>query len=155
MLSKTRWLCYILFFALLPYKALGEDAGLGQTIQITTRFKSFIGHPTWLIIIRDLDNNQNLPYLFDISRNDNFWVAFSYSHRYLITASTLQIETYRSRQNKYGNYKINNFCNLESNGRILRGESLFVTVTGSLTSNANSVRCHVSSFKDPSFTVVN
>jgi len=136
------------------YAQPGAD-GLGQTIQITTRFQSFVGNPSWLLIIRDIDHGQNIPYLFDINSGENFWVAFSYSRNYLILASTLQISTYQSRYNSYKNYKIHNFCHLESNGRIMRGESMFVTIQGDLSPNSDSYSCQISTYADTNFTFAN
>src|SRR5690349_5971957 len=86
--------------------------GVGQTIQINTRLHSFVGKPSWLLMIRDIDHDQNIPYVYDISRGDNFWMAFTYGHNYLITASTLQFAPYRS--DPYRVKVIHNFCNLES-----------------------------------------
>lgn len=150
-----------LCFLLIPYTSKAElngypdGDGVGQFIQITTRLHSFVGKPTWLLIIRDVDHNQNIPYLFDIRRGENFWVALTYGKHYLITVSRLQIETYQSRYNKYKNYRINNFCHLESNGRIIRGESMNITLEGNLTPDTASTRCIVLRYKDPvPFTVV-
>lgn len=136
-----------------------DDAGLegidgfGQTIQIHTRLHSFIGKPSWTLIIRDLDNGQNLPYLFDLSRGDNHWVVFTYSRNYLITASRMQIETFRSRWNRYKNYRMANFCNLESNGRIIRGKSMYITIEGDLSPYANTFTCNVSSYPDGKYFI--
>ncbi|EKD70980.1 MAG: hypothetical protein ACD_46C00308G0004 [uncultured bacterium] len=123
------------------------DDNLGQTIQIYTRFKSFVGKPSWLLIIRDIDHNQNIPYLYDIKRGDNFWLAFTFGRNYLILASKLVFNPYKS--------KINNFCHLESNGRIIRGESLFITISGDLSPNTNTFNCHVLKYRDSQFTIVN
>ncbi|MBX3708406.1 MAG: hypothetical protein KIT56_07130 [Gammaproteobacteria bacterium] len=125
--------------------------GLGQVIQINTRFRSFVGKPTWTLIIRDIDHGQNIPYLFDIRRGGNHWVAFTYGRNYLITASRLQIETYQSRYNKYKNYRIKNFCNLESNGRIIRGRSMYITIEGHLSPYSNTYVCHVSTYPTGNF----
>jgi hypothetical protein len=149
-LLMTTFLCIP---STLAYAQGGED-GLGQTIQITTRFSSFVGKPSWLFIIRDLDHDQNIPYFFEIKRGDNFWLAFTYSRNYLISVSNMQIETYQSRYNKFKNYKISNFCHLESNGHILKGESVFVTIGGDLTPNSDTYTCHVSKYKDVSFPIV-
>lgn len=131
---------------------IGND-GLGQVIQIYTRFHSFIGKPSWLIIIRDLDNGQNVPYLFDITRGDNFWILFTHSRNYLITASNLQISSYKQQCNDYDLYRINDFCHLESHGRIIRGESMYITIDGDLSPYANTVACHISTYPDSHFSV--
>src|SRR5258707_511785 len=88
------------------------DDDFGQMIEINTNFHSFIGKPSWLIMIRDVDHNENFPYLFDIKRGENYWVAPTHSRNYLITASTLKINTYQSRTNIFKQYQIRNFCNL-------------------------------------------
>lgn len=125
--------------------------GIGQTLQIYTRLDSYIGKPSWIIMIRDVDHNQNIPYVFDFNQENNFWLVMTYSRNYLITASTLQFSPYRSYP---GNTRsIHNFCQLESNGVIQRGESKYITVTGDLRPNADRYNCSVSSFSDNHFTV--
>lgn len=125
----------------------------GQTIQIQTRLHSFLGKPTWLLVIRDLDHNQNIPYVYDFHRAENFWLAFTYGRNYLILASTLQIETYKPRENRYKKFKINNFCHLESNGRINRGTSMYLTISGHLSANTNTFSCHLLKYQDADFSV--
>ncbi len=104
----------IILFCLATSGAHAQEGidGLGQTIQIHTFLHSFVGNPSWTLIIRDLDHNQNVPYLFDVTRGEDYWVALTYSRNYLITVSNLKIETYRERRNTYKQYKINNFCHL-------------------------------------------
>lgn len=141
------WLC----LCLLMTSAFAQDHGVGQTIQLYTRISSFVGQPTWLLMIRDVDHNQNIPYVFNITSGNNFWVAMTYGRNYLITASTLQFSPYRYYP---GNTKrINNFCQLESNGRIVRGESMHVTVTGDLSPYNQQYDCSVSRFPDNYFTI--
>jgi hypothetical protein len=138
-----------------PLYAGEGDNGFGQTIQIYTRLQSFVGKPSWLIIIRDVDNGQNIPYLFDIKRGNNFWVALTFSRNYMITVSDLQFSPYRTysnRTNPYTSAKISNFCHLESNGRVIRGESLYITLEGDLTPY-NTYSCHVSSYRDTNFSI--
>lgn len=142
----------IIWFLFISYSSSYAQTnfnGLGQFIQINTRLRSYVGKPTWLLIIRDVDGNQNIPYLFDIRRGDNFWVALTYGKHYLITVSRLQIETYQSRCNHYKKYRINDFCHLESNGRIIRGESMSITLEGDLTPNSASSRCIVIKYAYP------
>jgi hypothetical protein len=154
-----KWIVYIglLFSLCFIVPGFAEERGhdgLGQTIQIYTRFRSFVGKPSWLLIIRDLDNDQNVPHLFDISRGDNFWLVFTYGRNYLITVSNLKINTYKSKYNDFGKYTINDFCHLESHGRIVRGESMYITIDGDLTPDPSSITCHVSKFPDTNFSVV-
>lgn len=129
------------------------DNNFGQTIQIQTRLHSFLGKPSWLIVIRDVDHNQNIPYVFDITRGNNFWLLFTYSRNYLISASNMQMSTYRSRYNTFGKYQIDNFCQIESGGRIAHGESMIITITGDLTPYSDTIQCHVSRFADANFGV--
>ena len=153
MLNTKFTLCLSLL--LLSFSAHAADDGLGQTIQIHTRFHSFVGKPSWLIIIRDVDNGQNIPYVFDVKRGENVWVALTYSRNYMITVSNLQFSPYHvypNRENPYTSTKINNFCNLESHGHIIRGESLYITLEGNLTPY-NTYECHVSSYRDTNFTI--
>lgn len=108
-----------------------------QTIQINTHFHCVFAKPTWLLIVRELDTGRVLPYIFDIVNNDNFWVAFSTSHHYQITASTL----------KFGPYAvIHDFCHLE--GCPVSDKSFFVRLRGDLTPNPNTMRCIVSKYRD-------
>ena len=143
------WIVFSLCIAPISY---AEPDGVGQTIQIYTQLHSFIGRPSWLLIIRDIDHNQNLPYLFDFNRGDNFWVAFTYGRNYVITVSNLQFAPYREWP--YKTRKINNFCQLESNGRINKGQSMYITIKGDLTPNAGTFSCYVSKYPDTNFTIV-
>lgn len=117
---------------------------IGQTIQIYTRFRQFVGKPTWLLIIRDVETGLVTPYIFDVRNNENYWVAFTYGHHYRITVSQLKFGTYG---------EINNFCQLE-NG-ILSGTSMYMTLTGVLTPDPKTTKCFVHHYKNASFTIVN
>lgn len=123
-----------------------EQDDFGQTIQINTQLHSMLGHPSWLLVIRDLDHGQNIPYLYDFESGNNFWLAFTYGHNYLITASTLTFNPYQTT--------VNNFCGLESRGRILRGQSLYITLTGDLTPRSATFNCRVLKTLDTNFTIV-
>jgi len=117
----------------------------GQTIQIHTSLKSFIGKPSWLLIIRDVDHNQVIPYLYDFSDNDNYWVALTYSKNYLITVSELTM-------NPYGR-KFSNFCNLESMGAVQHGVSMDVYITGKLTRTPGTYSCKVLKYTEANFNI--
>ena len=144
---------FLTFFllALSPATQAMED-GIGQTIKIHTHLDSFIGRPSWLLMIRDIDHNQNVPYVYDFTDGNNFWLAFTYSRNYLIIASTLQFAPYKA--NPYRTRTIRNFCGLESSGRINRGISIHVTLTGNLTPDTNTFQCNVLRYADTNFTVV-
>jgi len=134
------------------YAQSGENP-FGQIIQINTHFRGFIGKPIWMLEIRDVDHNQNIPYIFDIRRGSNYWTVFTYGRNYMISASNLQIETYQARYNKYKNYRMKNFCNLESNGRILRGESMTITIDGVLSPYSNTYNCSVAIYPDDNYFI--
>ncbi|OGT36598.1 MAG: hypothetical protein A3F12_08065 [Gammaproteobacteria bacterium RIFCSPHIGHO2_12_FULL_38_14] len=158
MLKKLLFLIGILLISLsnAPLFAQADDQPLGQTIQIYTQFRYFTGKPSWLLVIRDLDHNENIPYLFDIYQGTNFWVAFTYSRNYLITISNLQFSPYGrpySQLRPYKTRRINNFCNLESRGRIIRGKSIYITIKGDLTPY-QTFKCYVSKYPDSNFTIV-
>src|SRR3990167_5866017 len=102
---------------LITGSVFADPDDFGQTIQIYTQLKSFVGKPSWLLMIRDVDHGQNIPYMYDFEKGDNFWLAFTFGRNYLITASRLVF-------NPYNRKKINNFCGLESEGQIIRGQSL-------------------------------
>lgn len=142
----------LLCFTDLSYAQIGDN-NLGQVIQINTRFHSFVGQPSWTLIIRDIDHNQNMPYLFDITRGDNHWVVFTYGRNYLITVSRLQMATYQSRCNTYKQYRMNDFCQLESHGRIVRGESMYITIEGDLSPYTNTFSCQISTYPDANFFI--
>src|SRR5579862_8512330 len=87
----------VLFFLSINAGLAQSEDNVLQLINIETHLHSFVGKPSWLLMIRDLDHNENVPYLFEIRRGENFWVAPIASQHYLILASTLKIHTYRSR----------------------------------------------------------
>lgn len=139
-------ICAVLFLIILcaEQSAYSENSlEQTQTLQIYTNFKSIIGKPSWLLIIRDVETGLVSPYLFDIRNNDNFWVAFTYGHHYRITASTLQFD---------GRAVIKNFCRLESG--IISGKSMYMTLSGVLTPDPHTFKCNVMKYGDMKFTIV-
>lgn len=129
-------------FLILPCQAQFSPV-LGQTLQINTRFSSIIGAPTWLLIIRDMDSGQVMPYLFDITETENFWVIFTIGRSYEVTVSNL----------KFGPYAIiNNFCHLEDG--IISGKSMWIRLSGELSPNRRKIICHVMKYRDMPFPVV-
>lgn len=126
--------------------AFANPDSLGQTIQIYTQLAKIKAKPSWLLIIRDIDHGQNIPYLYDFEHGDNFWMALTYSKNYLILASRLVF-------NSHTNKKVSNFCGLESNGRIIRGQSLYITINGKLTTNPDTYTCNVQSFQNDNFSL--
>lgn len=127
-----------------PVPAQPQD-GFGQTIEINTRLHSYLGKPTWLLIIRDVDHGQNIPYMYDFRKGTNFWLALTYSDNYLITVSELVFNPYQK--------KVKNFCNLESMGRIQRGTSLRIFIDGDLSPHTDTYHCNVLKYIDPNFTI--
>lgn len=121
----------------------------GQYLQIHTKIRTFDGRPSWLIVIRDVDHNQNIPYLYDFEYGENMWLAFTYGRNYLILASTLSFSPYS--HDPWRTVKIHNFCNLESHGRIIRGKAIKVVLRGDLMPNRNRYRCHVSYHEGENF----
>ncbi|OGT45915.1 MAG: hypothetical protein A3E83_02410 [Gammaproteobacteria bacterium RIFCSPHIGHO2_12_FULL_41_20] len=116
----------------------------GQTVQIYTHFSEIIGKPSWLLVIYDVDTNQVLPYMFDITELDNFWVAFSFSRNYRIAASTLRFFPFPT--------SIHNFCHLEDG--VVSGQSFYVTLSGPLTPNRRLIHCQVMRYPNSQFTIV-
>ncbi|HEX2548907.1 MAG TPA: hypothetical protein VHM20_03700 [Gammaproteobacteria bacterium] len=132
-----------LFFQNISSFALNSLAQT-QTLQIYTHFHNFVGKPTWLLIVRDVETGLVSPYIFDIRNNDNFWVAFTFGHHYKVTTSKVT----------FGQFAvINNFCGLE-NG-ILSGISMYMKLTGSLTPDPKTTKCHVTKYQNSQFTIVN
>ena len=158
-LSKKLAFSMLLFLSLLaPTTHAQNGDGLGQTIQINTQLDSYVGRPAWLIVIRDIDNDQNIPYIFNFNTENNFWLVMTYGRNYVVTASELQFSPYRTYPKKfhadfYSERKIHNFCGLQSGGRIMHGESMYVLLRGKLTPNTNTYSCHVSQFRDSNFSV--
>lgn len=144
---------YLFLLLLLVTSTCFSQNEMGQTIQINTRFNKIIGRPSWLIIIRDVDHDQNVPYLFDLTQNENFFVMFTQGRHYSILTSRLQFDPYH-RYPYFTSRRISNFCHLESNGHIYKNVSMTVNVTGDLTSNPDRYTCHVSRYTDDNFTVV-
>lgn len=138
-----RFLKIVCIFVLLTqmYPVFGQSAM--HTIEIRTRFSSFIGKPSWLLTIRDIDTGVSHPYLFDIQKGENYWVLPIYGHNYLITISNLRISSYDAYLNQYKKYETKDFCHLESRGHIIRGKSAFITIDGRLSKNTNGYRCTV------------
>lgn len=118
---------------------------LGQTIQISTNLTSFAEKPSWLLIIRDVDHNQVLPYLYDFTTEDNYWIALTYSRNYIVTVSELTFSP--------SGRKIHNFCQLESMGAIQRGNSISVNITGKLTPHAYTSHCQVLKYAGSNFNI--
>jgi hypothetical protein len=128
---------------LFTFSAYAEYYPAGQNIQIHTQLSAVVGKPRWLLIIRDIDHQQMIPYVFEVQKKDNFWVAATQGKHYLITVSQLQIETYQSSSNRFKKFKTNNFCSLESNGRIHRGDSITVNITGKLSPRPETYHCQI------------
>jgi hypothetical protein len=139
MIKKVLFALSFLFF-LSPIHA---QETVAQTLSIYTHFKSVVAKPTWLLVLRDVDSGQVLPYVFDIRENDNFWVAFSKEHNYRITASILKFPPYAT---------INNFCGLESG--ILTGKSMYIILKGTISPDPRTSKCYVTKFNQQQFTIV-
>ncbi len=122
-----------------------EPKNLGQVLKINLNLQRFIGKPSWLIVIRDVDHGQNIPYLFDIKQNQDYWIALTYGHDYYVVASEIAMNPYDK--------KITNFCDLESMGAIHRGTSMDIMVSGKLTKNPDTVTCRVLKYTDPNFNI--
>jgi len=117
----------------------------GQVIQIYTHFdREIVGKPTWVLILRDVDTGQVLPYLYDVRDQDNFWIALSFGRNYRIVESLMKF--YPSGR------KIKNFCGIEDG--ILKERSLYITLTGRLSANRYSSNCQVMYSKGTNFYVV-
>lgn len=153
MLIKKLGTIILLCLFSLNLQAQPADDVFGNTVTINTVLDSYVGKPSLLIILRDIDNGMNLPYLFDIRGRNNNWVAFTYGRNYTIVAAQLQIVKFKPKFNTSRKFVTNNFCNLQSNGRILRGESIILTVTGRLTPNAYTYNCNISTFGGNQFYI--
>lgn len=142
---KTIYQSVMIFLGLMLYMiATYADSPFGETLQIYTQFHAVFGKPSWVLILRDVESGQVLPYLFDIRNNENYWVAFSFGHSYQVVASTLTFGTFAV---------IHNFCQLEDG--ILLGKSMQIKLKGILSPNPGDTKCYVVKFKGLPFTIVN
>lgn len=148
MIKQFIAICLLFIMQSIPSLSQADDS-FGQLLQIHTDLCSMRGKPSWLLIIRDLDHHVNIPYLYDFYQNQNYWMALTNSKNYLITASRLQFHIYNIRENTYRSYTINNFCGLESNGRIIHGNSFTIRITGDLKPYSDTLQCNVSQYFDP------
>lgn len=142
-MDMKRWVSAVLIgFSL--FGSLPALAQMGPTVQINTNFKSIEGNPTWLLILRDVDTGRVIPYMYNLTNNDAFYIALAWSHNYRITVSKIS----------WGPCKyIDNFCDLE-NG-VLSGKSVIVRLSGRLTPHRGTATCVVRKYKDLPFTVYN
>jgi hypothetical protein len=108
----------------------------GETLQINTHLRSITGKPTWVLVLRDIESQKVLPYMFDIKNNDNYWIAFSLSHTYQVVSSNLRFDAHN---------EINNFCGLEDTH--INGVSMLINLTGRLTPDAGTSHCNTIKFK--------
>lgn len=145
MTKKLLQMILLSFAALVSSISAQPINSFGQTIQIHTNLHSFVGKPSWLLIIRDVDHNQVIPYLFDFEQNDNAWMAFSYSKNFIITTSELTISPYGR--------KFRNFCNLESMGSIQRNTSIDVYITGKISRTPGTYSCRVLKYPEANFNI--
>jgi hypothetical protein len=138
-----RIMTWVMGFFLLLFSIVCAARDQGQFLQVRTQFDSVIGKSSWLFVIRDLDHEQTLPYLFDMKRGENYWVVPTGGYDYLITISNLRMSVYQEKKNKYKKYEIKNFCRLESHGRIKHGKSAYITISGRLSQHGRDYRCHI------------
>lgn len=143
-LKKVCQLGILLLSAFLIILPAHADNPFGQFISIDTHFNCISGSPSWLLILKDIDTGQVIPYQYDIHEENNAWVAFSYGRAYQITVSTLT----------FGPFAIlHNFCGLEN--LVFRDTSLNIHLTGALTPDRFGFQCERLPFKNMSFTIVN
>src|SRR5437762_1145039 len=72
MISIKKWIFSIIILMCLTPESFAQiDNPFGQVIEIQTRFHSFVGKPIWSLVVRDVDNNQNVPYIFRIHHGAN------------------------------------------------------------------------------------
>lgn len=88
MAIKKFWL--FLLFTLSGFFPLFSQAQipLGQTLQINTHFNHIYGEPVWLLVLRDVQTGQVLPYIFDLKKMITFGSLFQPVE---VIASLLQI----------------------------------------------------------------
>lgn len=129
----------------------GSNNTFQHALQVKTNVYSIVGKSILTIIIRDIDRNENIPYVFEFTPGNQYWVLPIPSHNYFVLSARLQITKYDPRCNAYKNYRINNFCHIESRGRILRGKSVDLFVQGDLSPNTNKYSCQVKTYPDGNY----
>ena len=115
-----------------------------QVVQIDLRLQTFVGHPSWLLILKDNDSQQVYPYIYDVQSEYHTWLAFSYTHNFQIIASELSFGPFA---------KIHNFCHLEN--LKFHGESLNIVLNGSLTPVPDTSHCLKQRYQDYTFPLTN
>jgi hypothetical protein len=128
--------------------------GTGQIIHIRTNLHRLIGSARLSIVIRDIDHNQNIPYIFEIDKPNNTWLLYTHSRNYVILSSSVQINRYNACCNQYKNIRISNFCQLESCGRIMKNRAMSVIITGVLSPHPYTYNCRVTPHPTSGFTIV-
>jgi hypothetical protein len=136
-------LLYLCLLGILPAKADSENP-FGQTLQINTHLNSLAGKPVWLLMLRNVETGQVLPYTFPLQNFDNFWIALTWGHNYQITVSTLQFEGHKS---------IENFCHLQTG--LVKARSFVINVSGDIIPNRQKYHCQVMKFKEYNFPMAN
>lgn len=133
----------IMSWLLFSFKTFATTLG-GQVVQINTDFSQVLGQPEWVLIIRNIETGEILPYLFEIRENKNFWLAFTSGNNYKIIASTLSFGPYAN---------LENFCRLEKG--IIEGKSMRLIISGILSPDRNKIRCKLNVYSNANFTIVN
>ena len=144
-LLKILWIGQLFFILYAQSNITRADATnpFGQTIQIHTNFDGIVGYPSWLIIVRDENGQQVVPYQFQMRNNQNFYIVLTWAHTYRITASNLS----------FGHYaNVDNYCHLQDG--ILSGKSMLIELGGVLSPDRSTSRCRVQQYQDMPFPVV-
>jgi hypothetical protein len=139
-----RWVALLLVTLLFSSASMASSLAETQTLQISTNLTEIIGKPSWTLIVRDLKSGLVSPYIFEIEKHNNYWVAFTYGHVYKVQASSLTFGPFAH---------ISNFCGLQ-NG-VLTGISMFMIITGKLTPDPKTYHCKITKYSDPNFTIAN
>ena len=132
---KNKAMLVLCFFLYGISALLYADELPAQRLHIYTQLDDIVGKPSWLLELRDVTSGRVLPYLFDIQKNTNVWVAFSKERAYRVVASIVTFGPYA---------KIYNFCGVQDG--ILVGKSMHINIHGILSPNARSIRCKVTQF---------
>lgn len=135
------WIVSLFLFLAPTYAQF--DQSIKHIIEIHTQLYAIVGKPTWLIVLRDVDSGRILTFMYDFIIYDNNWIAYSKNRKYRIVSSSL----------KFGpDQVINNFCGIQDG--ILEGKSMYITLTGAITPDPATAKCHVLKYNDVGFTVV-
>ena len=122
----TAWRRLLFLCLLLPASSLLAKS----VIQIESRLQTIKNYPSWLILLRNVDDGSVVPWQYDF--RTPYWLVFPEGHDYQVIASEMSFN---------GTQVLHNFCNLQDG--ILSNKSMQIVLYGNLVPASETLRCHV------------